>query len=387
MSLYLEWLLEVATNARHHFIDSDVETQVKEIVRAIAPKHDAICVTDMNINKVAPIVVIVREPRAMIEEIVNTLKRNQNVSNIRPIMLFTKLVDREFSLEIASERMIYFIRSSTQQINEACVRAMICRNVLSIGNWESNIDDETKKLNDKFFNNLVKKMDDDRCVDGGRVNKEKKPVGNKQAMMTKRSLERVEIIKAIQRHALTTDTLKESLIFVSSMDQLDARAMDVIITDYRAKDAVIKFIREHIPNNHGDYKVILLNRNEFEAPGDFRMTKFTIAAKHSKTQQMTYLINMYNCGLYDPIPCHPDEGILQAHPLVQLRILYLDQYATGLDVSQKILERFNQLIQHSIKACKAFSGRPYWAGYLRDEANDRNRENMRHQQLLVNALL
>lgn len=385
MELYASWLIDVASELRQHFTDSNNENFIKTIITKLSDKYNSISITGMDVNKVAPIVVIVYNPIDMINEILEELKTTD--LQIRPVLMFTKLVDNEFMLEVASNRVAYFIKSNKLIPDVECARSIICRNLLSIANYEITFDLETNKVSDHALKCIDKNMNPERWIIGGKkLRKGELKHSKVPSPTTKRSMNRVDIIDATISYAESSELLNESLIFVSPNELLKSRAMDVIITTFRVKDMLIKFIREHVTANYPSYKILLLNKPEFKVPGDFRLTKFTIAAMDIKNDQITYLFNLYNSGMYEAIPCQSSVKHLKAHPLVQLRILYNDKVNLPVGSSQTIIDRIDQLIDSIKRDIRTFNDKIYWAGFLRDESNARNQENMKHQMKLVDVL-
>jgi hypothetical protein len=108
-----------------------------------------------------------------------------------------------------------------------------------------------------------------------------------------------------------------------------------------------------------------------------------------KNKFKIYLINLYNTGSYDPLPCYlqSKQNIYDSHPFIKLRFLLLELNVLNmLEVSTANLqtEDYRNQIGNLIKnicnqILKSYDDKPLtWIGFFRDEEYDKIKYNQLH---------
>lgn len=381
MDTHMDWLLSLATSLRSKFYDDSVESIIKKYLYQCIDNNQSIkLVTNNNIlNQHAPIFIIADNPKQVYHTIINQLRKDLTIDEsikFRPITIITKLANREYILDVNGNQIIYGVTS--KYANNELIKSIICRGMYSIKNYFNQT--ETTAINIKLLDPQLD-LNADNSVNGGR-SKQKK--ANKP---TPRVSIKLKILTNLIQYVKSNSMFAGSLIYLNDLDSIDNRAIDIIYSDPRAKDAVIDYIKLTVQKLYHDYKFELNNHSGYFVPFDFRLRKLSCLIKHRKNDQTSYLVNLYNAATYDPIPSYrsieDNECKLIAHPLVQMRFLYLDKFFLhSKGISIKHNNQFESYLQDMIQQAyndlkKNTNKLPTWVGMYRDESFDRNQENLK----------
>lgn len=388
MDKHMEWLLSLAASVRSKFYDDSIENNIKKylyecIAENKGTEESITVVTDSVLNGSAPFWIITNNPKKVYNAIIIKLQNNLSDTDkckFRPLTIITKLANREFIFDIGGNQLIYGI--SSKYADDNLVKSIICRNMYMIKNYFDHVDNETHSL----LPSAIEKIQN-VTIDGGKRSHKKQKV-------TPRINIKVKILGRLVDYVKTNSVCMNSLIYLNDLENVDNHAMDIIYSDNRAKDCVIDYLKLLVQNQYPDYKFEINPHQGYFVPFDFRLRKLSCLIKNRKTNQTSYLVNMYNAAMYDPIPSfrimdqkNKDTNACQlvAHPLVRLRFLYLDKFLLGSKDKSNGLQAtntFNMIIQKMIdttinELINLKNRTPTWAGIYRDENYDRNQENMR----------
>ena len=159
--------------------------------------------------------------------------------------------------------------------------------------------------------------------------------------------------------------------------------MNIIYTDFKYKDAVVDFIKLLVEDSYPDYSFKCFRHADFSVPYDFNMVKYSCLITHNATHQATYLANLYNSGSYSPIPCY--QSVLNyAHPIIKLRLLYIDMYLVEHKMQTTDLPKHEKLyMSKMISAYEEllnYEKQPVWIGTFRDEMYEKNKINLKSKE-------
>lgn len=377
---HIDWLLNLANSIKSKFFDDSIETTIRKYLDEFIAENSSIYVkiiTNSSLNQNAPILIISSDIPKIFYYIIDKLKDNlppEDKYKFKPLTIITKLKDKEFIFDISGNQIIYGINAN--YCDENLIKSMLCRNLYSIKNYFNQINPNTNEFLTESIMDII----------GGKFKKKYKKDPN--IVLTKRVNIKVKILNKFIDYAKSNSTFMESLIYLNSIEDIDNHAMDIIYSDNRAKDAVIDYLKILVKTMYGnEYKFEYNPHINYSIPFDFRLKKLSCFIKHRKTNQNIYLINLYNVATYDPVPCYrliDDKNNCQliAHPLVQLRFLYLDKYFLTIKNEDSLykLSQFNLILDDMINTIHnklKKNEMPLWAGSYRDENYDKNQDNMR----------
>lgn len=404
MDRHLTWLLSLATTVHHKFMNSNVEQLVKSYIveHAKTNPHETIIITNTMLNDSAPLLVLSNNASKMFDSIIESIKTNRDsidMSIFKPTTIITKLSDLEYIFDVAGSRIVYAINVSSSPIDNlhidiSLVRSMMCKQMSSLKYYFKHINKDSNQILASSINELSYDLEHS-IIKGGKKKVHKKNTKAAKPQSDRSSVKTI-IIKRMIEYVKINTICMDSLIYVTGIDQIDNHAMDIIFSDYRVKDCIIDYFKLIIKEQFKDYKFEMNPHKQFNVPGDYRLTKFSCMIKNKKTNQVSYLVNLYNNAIYDPIPCyrmnvpstlkHDSEkqngSYLKAHPLVHLRYLYLDKYFLNIKGSTPSTDKFNSIVQSMIDSTFddlniVTNKVPIWIGTHRDENFDKNQENMK----------
>jgi hypothetical protein len=394
MDTHMDWLLSLAASLRSKFYDDSIETTIqKYLYQCISDDSSIKLVRDNSIlNQSASMFIIADDPKQVFHVIVDQLKANLSESEsvkFRPLTIITKLAEREYILDVNGNQIIYGITS--KHADNELVKSIICRGMYSIKNYFNQLNTETNMITPESLEQINPEIDllTYEAVNGGRSKQKKSPKMSHKPMP--RVNIKIKILTQLVEYVKTNPMFMGSLIYLNTLDTVDNHAMDIIYSDQRAKDAVIDYIKLVVQQLYADYRFEINGHHGYFVPFDFRLRKVSCMMKHRKTGQTSYLVNLYNAATYDPIPSYrvidgskkTKTCQLVAHPLVQMRFLYLDKFflhskADSAKSTDQFDSRLQAMLDESFTDLKKLKGvPPIWVGMYRDESYDRNQENMR----------
>lgn len=383
MDKHIEWLLSLVESIKLNFYDDSIENNIKKYLNECVIERSSnqteqqtpIVVDNSILNGNAQFFLIANDPQQIYYDIIIKLKDNLSELDkckFRPLTIITKLANREFIFDIAGNQIIYGI--SSKYVDNSILKSIYCRHIYMIKNYFNHIDKETHAILPTFIKQLT---DDGTTTIGGHSKKIK---NQKKQNSTPRINIKIKILGRLVEYIKTNNICMNSLIYLNNIESIDNHAMDIIYSDNRAKSGVIDYLKLLIQEQYTDYKFEINPHQGYSIPYDFRLRKLSIYIKNRKTNQNSYLVNLYNTAMYDPIPSFKLNNQFIAHPLVRLRFLYLDQFL--LNSSQKEPSAFNTIIQKMIDntlndLINLKNKIPEWIGIYHDENYDRNQENMK----------
>ncbi len=384
----MEWLLTLAKSVQSHFYNPQIETTIKNILDKILQESEfsssTMLITNTALNQGAPFFLLTPDPKKIFNTIVDRLRSDLSETDrlsFRPITIITKLAQREFIFDVSGNKIIYGVSSKFADAN--LVRSLICNQVSSLKTYFNLIEPDTNRLLPTVINTINESTE----VLGGRSNHQKRHKPNPSAS---RISIKLKILSKMVAYVKANIAFAGSLVYINGLNDIDNHAMDLIFSDYRTRDAIVDYLKLVVKQLYPDYKFELNPHKGFEVAYDFRLRKTSCAIRNIKTDQVSYLVNMYNSGTYSPTPAYRNIDSttkdaptcqLVAHPLVRLRFLYLDISMLDAKTLDKTAGQFRQtlygMINTAIEDLIAVNSRPTWVGIYRDEGYDKNQENMR----------
>ncbi len=382
-SFYIEWLLNLATSIHSKFYDDTIENTIEKYINEYIKNNNNSCKLIKNtiLNNDSPFFIISKDIKSLYYFIIKKIKENlssDEKSKFKPLTIITKLEYKEYVLDISGNIIIYGVNSN--YFDDNLTKSMICKSLYSVKNYFNQINKD---------NNLI--LNDSITPILNNTNKLNKQIVNKQ-VNNKLNI-KIKILNNLINYIKNNSNISESIIFLTDIKYIDNHAMDMIFSDYKTKDSIVDYLKTSIKMSYSnDYLFEYNDHKNYFIPYDFRLKKLSCFIKHRKTNQVIYLINLYNTATYDPIPCYKiiddkKNYELTAHPLVKLRFLYLDKYFLNSIMENKTkISSFELLldlmINEELNKLKKNDKAPIWCGMYRDEKYDKNQKNMRYQTML-----
>lgn len=373
MDCHMDWLLSLANSLQSNFLNIDARVFIKKYLLNVKQGH---FLENSPLLKQSIFVLFAPNPievfKSIAKDLSNDLTDDQKIK-FKPIIFITKLVDREYVFDVAGSQMIYGIKC--EKPTDAIIKAAICQTQYAVSNYFNNLSIETRLISDEIL-----QWCSPENVIGGKPSKHKKIKTSDSSFKHK-----LNIIQRMMGYIRNNPILNNIVAYANTTKDIDQHALDIIYSDPRAKDAIIDYLKLLINEKYSDYKFEYNAHPHYEIPLDFRLKKFSCMMRHRDTNKIIYLTNMFNSACYEPIPCfreiYADKTCeLYTHPLVQLRLLYIDLHF--LQISNSNSDHFKRIIGKMLQRaydqlCNKQPDSISWLGYHKDVAFDRNRENMR----------
>lgn len=384
----LKWILEMADKVKDYFTsDSDeVYKVIEDYLRSenIAFASNAIASDGYNF------LILSETPKDTVVSIFEYLKlqnstRFQDILN--PVTLFTKLYGKEYLLSLNTARMCYAVKSIKSNY---ALKVIACRKISMIKSFfsyvqeEQNIldHDKIKELHPMYDYSMGKNID---FAQGGRVHDSKHKLIHKG-----KGNPRFTIIQRLVEYVRKNQNVSNGILFVNTSSECRSSAISIVYTDYKYKEAIVDYLKLLIESEYRDYSFKAFKHSDFSIPSDFRMVKYSCLITHEMTKQPLYIANLYNIATYDPLPCIEDQCIYYTHPIVKLRLLYMDLYIAQVKTknvgisAQEIL--YLPKTSQAYDEIKQFKTPCRWVGVYRDEQYEKNKTNYELTKVIVENL-
>ncbi len=370
----LSWILNVAERIKTYFKSDSAD--INAIIKETCSRNSALAIYNPIISEGSSFLVITNSPVELFQEIVRDIK-NSNLGTkspeLNPINILTKVFKQEYLLDANGTRLCYGIEAAMP--SRFLAKSIACQTISTLNGYYEYLDQESHMLtniecihpNYDFETNQI-------TTKGGKKN----AIKHKQ----KKNI-RLDIIGRLIAFVRDHPNISTGIIFVNSMQECAASAINIIYTDRKYYTAIADYLKLLISENYKGLKFKSFLHNEFNVPYSLMMTKHSCLLNDSHTGQATYIANLYNIATYMPVPCvkeiTKDKFIHIAHPIIKLRFLYLDLYL--VEAKTKSLDAHADLYQS--KLMKAYSevstydNTPTWVGVYKDEAYEKIQYNMK----------
>lgn len=378
LSIKLEWLLNIATRLSNIF--KSQSTGLLQHVESVCKDNQAIAIKDCIACEDYTYMILAKDPKQVLEKIIQRLQQENSKlyqSTLNPVMIMTKLIDQEYLLDTNGTRLCYAVRSPCP--SNYVAKVIACKNILSILTYQKFIDEDSNCLVEDKIKEIHPLYD--------YSTKSNKIIGAKKKIKTtnkkrKQSI-RTNIIAKLVEFVRQTNKLAQNIIFVG--DIYEDTAVNILYTDRIHKESISAFVESLIAKEYPAYKAKVFLHAQFRVPYDFRMRKHSILINEKKTENPTYIANLYNIPSYMPLPCTKsvirDTFINQSHPLVHLMLLYIDMYMLQIKTcSSEILSHESLYMTKLTKAYNnvlTYDKTPTWIGVYLEEAYDKIKYNMK----------
>ena len=374
----LSWILGIADRIQSYF--KSHSNGLLKIVDDTARSHKAIIASGTVTYDGAIFMIISTDPRQVFIDIVGNVKAANSKffqESLNPLNIFNKLDNREYRFDANGTRLCYGVKVSVP--SDYLMKSFTCREISLVRVFYDFVSQESCTM----IPDKIKELHPlyDYATNTNRV------LGGKKRTVTtkdkKKENIRVTIISRLIEYIRQSPVIAEGLIFVDDISECSSNAISIIYTNYKYKEAIVDYLKLLVNESYSNYTFKSFRHADFSIPYDFRIIKHSCLLNNKSTKQPTYLVNLYNTGTYDPVPCVRSiigqSFILKAHPIVTLRMLYLDmfmiEHKTGVAhpvhheklYMNKMLKAFNDL--------STFDKFPVWIGSYVDETYEKNRAN------------
>lgn len=375
----LHSILEVAARVGSYLSWSS--NTVFSVVESSAKKHNAIYSKEnLTASDGYMFMLLCNDPKQLLLDIIEGIKGLKlKDKHINPVYLFTKLANKEYMLDLNGIRLCYALK--VDPVSEAVLKAAACRHITMVRNFFNCIDPATNRLLD----DKVKELHPDfsymsNSITGGKSRPRDRKKENNFSYNQKKL--RLTLISRLIEYVRNNSAIAKGIIFVNDISECETSAINIVFTDLKYKDAVSDYLKLLIETDFKDCSFKTFKHADFDVPYDFRMNKYSCMLNQKNVLQPLYIANLYNIGHYDPIPCIKqiaDETFINvAHPLMKLRLLYIDVFmlekkahkTMPLDNNifrEKLLSAYEEVIQ--------YQKTPNWVGFYKDEPYEKNKHN------------
>lgn len=375
-------LLAIAEQIQTFFTGGTEYEALYKIIRATAAQHKAVIAENKIASDDYPFMVIAANPDDFLHDIVAEVKRlhtDKYKELLNPTIVATKLIEQEYMLDMNGVRVCYTLKSAIA--SNYLMKAIACQRLAEVGRFYDFVESETNILDMTKLSELEPEYDystESKRVIGGR--KKKRMVSEK-----KRGNSRTTIIGGLMEYVRNHPEISEGIIFINDLADCNHTAMDIIFTNYKYKDAIAEYLGSVVKKEYSDkYTFKAFLHADFRVPYDFRMKKHSCLINDRKTKIPTYLANLYNIGMYSPVPCVKsiikDSYIHMAHPLVKLRMLYIDMYMIERRTNAANPQAYEKLYINGLRKqfdqLRTYDKSPMWVGFYQSEQYDKNKYNM-----------
>lgn len=371
MDTQLKRILEIAQRVQAFFQSNSDEIldAVRAATAASAVAHNRIA-CDGNM-----FMVVAEDPPAVFNQIIANIRKCSAAvrEKANPITILTKLVDAEYMLDVNGTRLCYGLRASVA--SQFLLKAVACKILSSVHGFYAHLDAEKKCLTgiDEV------QPDFDYAAPVGGSKKKRNRVAKPAA--ARRASPRQDIIQHLHAFVQEHADIAKGIIFVGEIEEAQFGAANIIYTDRRFRDAIIDFIKLYVQQSVPDVRFKAFLHNDFHIPYDFQLTKHSCLINDVHTDKPTYIANLYNIAAHMPVPCIADGPLLTAHPIIKLRLLYVDMFVaehkTREVAPKKHVQAYAHKLQLTFDAVQTATEPPIWVGYYTDEAHAKIQVNMR----------
>jgi hypothetical protein len=378
----INWILSVAEKIQDYFKPTD--TSLINLIESVVSKSGGTAAFKCIASKNYSFVVISSDPKQLLLDIGAAIRDKHSpiyASALNPISITTGLVDHEYKLDANGTQLCYAIKSPLP--SNYLLKSIACNVISMVSSFGRFIDAESNAMTMDMIKEIHPRFDYHTKSNGALGGKKKtwRPDEKRKGNI------RVEILTKIMEYVRNDKDLASAIIFVSDLAECTGSAINIIYTDYSAKDNLVAYMKTLVS---GRYSFKSFLHADFKLPHDFRLKKYSCILNEKDTNQPTYLMNMYNTGTYAPVPCvkniDRDTYIHIAHPIVRLRFLYIDMFMIEQRVGEinptkheqvyltKMIRAFNEL--------ETFDRTPLWVGKYIDTAYAMIRYNMQQKAIM-----
>lgn len=375
----LNSILSIAETIKGAFKENDNDLR-RVISKTVSSDPTAIATFDSFAARGYDCVVIAKDPSKFLFDVIKRLGDEQNLEGLNPINVMTKLANAEFLLDINGSRVCYAIQS--QVPSHYLLKTFACKNLLTPHGYYENVDQESCQLSADAIAELDPLYNYETATRRAQLGGKKRVITNRDRKRRNVRREAIELIVAAVR---ADSNLSKGIVFVQYPSECSNAAIDIIFTSMAYKNALVKVIGEIVSEHYIDmYSTKTFLHADNDTPYEFRLKKYTCLFNHNLTKQPVYIANIYNFGTFTPIPCVKDvvgeTFIHHAHPLVRLRLLYMDMYFMERKLGMGNASRYEQTIINNLTKVhndvSTYNKAPTWVGVYDDEAYAKNRFNM-----------
>lgn len=390
MNAQIEWLLSLAKTIQPKLTEVvTMEKIVEQFINKTIETHtDSTLVDKMHevIDSDYKYIIFTKDPYGfakMFTKYIIEYEEDHKTFWFKPITIVTKLIRKEYLIDFNSSKLIYLIQANNS--NQFLIDSIIFKKLANVKIFFK-IDKKHLMSYIELFNSKFNNVPT--------INKSKSFGNNKLSSQKIR----YEILNKLFSELKVDDyDLYNNLILVDKFDNVNFKALDTIYSKLTIKDVINKKLNKIVKDLYPEFTFKEVTHSNHYTPNDFRMKKFTFYLEKNKFK--IYLINMYNTGTYDPIPCYlkTNTNVYDSHPFVSLRFLLLELNVlnmlelSGTNINVQTNEYRNQIGGLIKSICtqllKSYDEKlPKWIGYYRDEDYAKIKYNQIHNNTGQNNL-
>lgn len=370
----LSWLLSIADRIQKYFVKQP--DAVGELIEEIATARDAIVISGHIASDDYAYMIVAQDPKQLLMDLVSLIKVRdfERRDAMNPISIMTKLADREFMLDVAGNRLCYCVMS--KKTSFALIKSLACRRIANISSFNSFVNNETFLLEGIEEVNPIYDYKTRQVTGGRQQPKKSHTMGQKKTGSV-----RLNLISKVVEHIKKDPSLASGIVFVNRVDECANAAMGILYKDRQSKDALVECVKSIVAQSFKHLTFKTFYQADFEIPYDFRMRKHSCFVVDKETRQNTYILNMYNSASYEVIPCtrviFGDQYINIAHPIIKLRLLYIDMFIIETKMASASNNVFHsKLVKAYDEVCR-YDKYPLWVGVFVDELYDKIKFNQK----------
>jgi len=376
----LTWILNIVDQIQSFFISGLKSPNIAKIILSEADKYNAIVAQDCIASEDYTFMLVCDNPKQILLSIIENIYEHGEQSlkdSVNPITVMMKLYEREYMLDLNGTRLCYSVYSSVP--SNYLLKSFACRAIANVRTFYNYIDPEScVMIGDKIKE--LHPLYDYRT-------KEHRIIGGKKKIHRqfdkKKNNDRLDIIAKLMEYVRSNLEIAKGVIFVNTLSECSSSAMDLIYTNFKIKKALDEYLSKLISSSYESYTFKAFLHSDFKIPNDFIMRKHSYLINNKSTKVPTYIANLYDLATYMPVPCTKftirDTFIYMAHPIIKLRMLYIDMYLVEHKsktvnptrseelYKSKMMAAFNSLTTHDKS--------PEWVGMYLDEIYEKNKFN------------
>lgn len=289
------------------------------------------------------------------------------------VTMSTKLVDKEFNINIDNENLIDVIlfvpieKQDYYKLANPIQKAIMFKKLYTILNYYT-IENEDRE-------HILKKCIKDIAIGGKKSN-----VVNKQ-IKTQLFALKVTILQEVYNRIKADAFINGNIALLSYIESiinntpLDFNVtMNIVLLSETIYPVLIQVFKD-ILEQYTNYTLKIKKHDNFYIPNDFRLTKTIIYAQtDDKKMDKIYLCNVFNSGTYEILPIIKKYEVLIPSKLVLLKFLYIDLFFINQHMHYR--KALMDQISFVINMLNDQNGIIIWKGVYKDEGNDKINVNL-----------
>lgn len=384
LDMKLSYLLTVAEKIESYIMKKSNTSDVSIIVRNAVKENNDIAAEKMIASDMYSFMIISLDPQSTLRRIVELIKSENSVEyqrHFNPVNIITKLIDREYMLDVGGTRLCYCVKTSV--VSNFLLKTFACRRMASVRSYFDFVDPETYVIQKDH----LKEIHPSFCYDksSGEMVGGKKKV--KSTYDKKKENIQMIIISRLVEYVRGNSTISNGIIFMDAVQDSQKSAANIFFIEQKFKDAIVDYLKLLIADSYPSYTFKSFIHNDFNIPNDFRLKKYSCLINERTTGQTIYLANLYNSATYEPLPCvksiNNGSYIHICHPIVKLRIIYTDifmiEQKLGIEQAAKFVKIHFNNIMKAYYDIETFDKTPTWVGYFIDENYAKLKYNMKNK--------